>query len=61
MIQGASDTCDAPEESEGQDPFFTAGYRRLILDGVGHFPHREAPAQVAQATLQHLQYFAAMT
>jgi pimeloyl-ACP methyl ester carboxylesterase len=52
MIQGAADTCDAPSESEGLDQYFTAGYQRLVLEGVGHFPHREAPEAVAAAILQ---------
>ncbi|MGI4865216.1 MAG: alpha/beta fold hydrolase [Janthinobacterium lividum] len=54
LIQGAADTCDAPQESEGLDQYFTAGYRRLLLEGVGHFPHREAPDAVATAILQLL-------
>jgi pimeloyl-ACP methyl ester carboxylesterase len=54
MLQGAVDTCDSPSESEGLDPYFTEGYQRLVIEGVGHFPHREAPAQVAHAVLTHL-------
>ena len=53
MIQGLSDYCDAPSESEGLEAFFTGGYRRVVLENVGHFPHREAPALVADAVLQH--------
>ena len=52
MIQGASDFCDAPRESEGLDSFFTGCYQRLLLDGVGHFPHREAPKRVADAIVR---------
>jgi pimeloyl-ACP methyl ester carboxylesterase len=55
MIQGASDRCDAPLESEDLDAFFTGGYRRLLLGGVGHFPHREAPEAVAGAVIHLLQ------
>jgi pimeloyl-ACP methyl ester carboxylesterase len=51
MIQGGADSCDLAEGSEGQEKLFTAGYRRLLLDGVGHFPHREAPGLVADAIL----------
>lgn len=47
MIQGQSDFCDAPTESEGLEKFFTRDYRRILIDEVGHFPHREAPAPVA--------------
>lgn len=54
MIQGGSDFCDAPSESEGLEGYFTAGYRRILLNGIGHFPHREAPVAVATAILRHL-------
>ena len=47
MIQGGADTCDAPADSEGQERFFTGPYQRLVLNGVGHFPAREAPDTVA--------------
>jgi pimeloyl-ACP methyl ester carboxylesterase len=55
MIQGASDTCDAPGESEGHERYFTGGYKRILLDDVGHFPHREARDSVAQAIVGHLR------
>jgi pimeloyl-ACP methyl ester carboxylesterase len=55
MIEGGSDLCDEPAESEGMERFFTAGYRRIILDGVGHFPPREASEAVAQAVLEHFR------
>jgi pimeloyl-ACP methyl ester carboxylesterase len=54
MIQGASDYCDPPSESEGLESHFAGGYERLLLEAVGHFPHREAPAAVATAVLRHL-------
>jgi pimeloyl-ACP methyl ester carboxylesterase len=53
MIQGGSDYCDEPAGSEGLEPYFDA-YRRVVLDGVGHFPHREAPAAVAAKVRAHL-------
>jgi pimeloyl-ACP methyl ester carboxylesterase len=43
MIQGGADRCDEPDTSAGQEGHFDAGYRRIVLDGVGHFPPREAP------------------
>jgi pimeloyl-ACP methyl ester carboxylesterase len=55
MIQGGSDFCDAPSESEDQEQYFSAGYERLVLEGVGHFPHREAPDAVADAVLSWLK------
>lgn len=55
MIQGALDFCDAPKESEGQEKFFGEGYRRVLLPRVGHFPHREAPEEVADAVVSLLE------
>jgi pimeloyl-ACP methyl ester carboxylesterase len=49
MIQGGSDSCDAPKQSEGLDHYFTRGYRRIVLEGIGHFPHREAAHEVGDA------------
>ncbi len=40
-------------KSEGLEAFFTGGYRRVVLESVGHFPHREAPGLVADAVLDH--------
>jgi pimeloyl-ACP methyl ester carboxylesterase len=54
MIQGESDFCDAPSESEGLEAYFTGRYQRVLLDGVGHFPHREAADVVATGILRHL-------
>lgn len=55
MIQGESDFCDPPGESEGLDHYFTHLYERIVIPGVGHFPHREAHAIVADAVLRRLQ------
>ena len=53
MIQGGSDFCDEPAASEGLDRYFDV-YYRVVLDQVGHFPHREAPAKVAALIGDHL-------
>lgn len=58
MIQGGADMCDPPSESEGQERYFTGGYRRVLLHGVGHFPAREAPDEVASEVLSQLKAFA---
>jgi pimeloyl-ACP methyl ester carboxylesterase len=55
MIQGAEDRCDLAAGSADQERFFSGGYRRVVLDRVGHFPHREAPDEVALAADAHLQ------
>ncbi|SAL03745.1 alpha/beta fold hydrolase [Caballeronia ptereochthonis] len=54
MIQGGADSCDEPASSEGQEGYFTAGYRRVVIEGAGHFPLREAPDAVADAVIAHL-------
>jgi pimeloyl-ACP methyl ester carboxylesterase len=56
MMQGAADGRDEPDASANQDEFFTGSYRRLVVDGVGHFPHREAPDAVAQSIDKHLRW-----
>jgi pimeloyl-ACP methyl ester carboxylesterase len=53
MIQGGADHCDEPAASAGLDGYFDS-YRRVVLDGVGHFPHREAPARVSALIREHL-------
>lgn len=59
QIHGAADTCELPLMSEAKEKYFTNGYRRIVLDGVGHFPTREAPERVTEAVLQHLAATAA--
>jgi pimeloyl-ACP methyl ester carboxylesterase len=55
MIQGGSDFCDPPSESQGLERCFMAGYERMVFAEVGHFPHREAPSAVVDAILSWLQ------
>jgi pimeloyl-ACP methyl ester carboxylesterase len=55
VIHGDSDQCDPVERFEGQEKFFPSGYRRLVLDGVGHFPAREAAERVAPAIVSLLR------
>jgi NodT family efflux transporter outer membrane factor (OMF) lipoprotein len=43
------------EPLQGQGQYFTAGYRRLLLEGVGHFPPREVADAVADALVEHLR------
>jgi pimeloyl-ACP methyl ester carboxylesterase len=54
MIQGGDDRCVAASQTEGQESRFSGGYERVLLQGVGHFPQREAPAEVTGAVLRHL-------
>jgi pimeloyl-ACP methyl ester carboxylesterase len=48
MIQGGDDRCVLPASTEGKERHFTAGYDRRVLPGIGHFPTREAPREVAK-------------
>ncbi|PMR76526.1 alpha/beta fold hydrolase [Billgrantia endophytica] len=51
VLHGAADTCNQPDSSAGKEEFFSGTYQRQLLEGIGHFPHREAPGQVAKAIL----------
>jgi len=55
VINGASDSCDPPSSFEEGDHNFAAGYDLLTLDGIGHFPSREAPETVAKALIRHFR------
>ena len=47
MIQGGADAVTFPGSTAGKDLFFTSGYTRDVLPGVGHYPTREAPDAVS--------------
>jgi pimeloyl-ACP methyl ester carboxylesterase len=55
VLHGGADTCNHPATSEGRERFFTGHYERAVLNGVGHFPQREAPQAVASEILEFLQ------
>ena len=54
VMHGGADACNDPATSADRDRFFTARYERIVLDGVGHFPSREAPAAVSAAIIRFL-------
>jgi len=54
LIHGTSDSCVGLKPFEDSEAFFTGEFKRLALDGVGHFPQREAPTLVAQAIVEFL-------
>lgn len=56
MLQGVADGCDLASGSEGQETHFSGGYKRVLLEGVGHFPHREAPPLVLEQVLGMLDH-----
>ena len=55
MIQGGADSVTLPDTTAGKDQYFTGGYRRVVLDGVGHFPTREAAGEVNRLLLEFLR------
>jgi pimeloyl-ACP methyl ester carboxylesterase len=55
MIQGDCDAVSLPVATEGQDKYFTGGYARHVIPGVGHFPTREAPEAIKKLVLEFLQ------
>ncbi|MDO9412112.1 MAG: alpha/beta hydrolase [Pseudolabrys sp.] len=55
MIQGGADGVTIPPTTEGKDKLFTGGYRRVVIDGVGHFPTRENPEAVNKLLLEFLK------
>jgi pimeloyl-ACP methyl ester carboxylesterase len=55
MIQGGADNCTLPRTTEDKDAYFSAGYHRHVLPGVGHFPTREAPQAVNDLLLGFLK------
>ncbi|CAM2154816.1 Pimeloyl-ACP methyl ester carboxylesterase [Pararobbsia alpina] len=51
VLHGGADGCNHPDTSAGKERFFAGPYQRVVLDGIGHFPQREAPDDVASAIL----------
>jgi pimeloyl-ACP methyl ester carboxylesterase len=54
MIQGGADRVTLPASTEGKEKNFTGDYARHVLDGVGHFPTREAADAVSTLLLAFL-------
>ena len=51
VLHGALDGASLPATSAHKEKYFSGRYKRTVLPGVGHFPQREAPRQVAEAIL----------
>lgn len=54
-LHGKDDGCVGVEVSEGMDPLFTGRFRRVVVDGAGHFVHWEKPAEFNRAVLDFLE------
>jgi pimeloyl-ACP methyl ester carboxylesterase len=52
-FQGELDGVNPPKASEKVSEKFTGPFERIILTGVGHFPTREAPREVAARLVKH--------
>ncbi|MGY1917415.1 alpha/beta fold hydrolase [Pseudomonas tolaasii] len=55
VLHGGADSCNHPDSSKGREAFFTSRYERVVIEGVGHFPQREAPELVAYEILKFLK------
>ena len=49
VLHGGADTANDPRTSANREALFSGPYTRVVLDGVGHFPQRQAPEAVAAA------------
>jgi pimeloyl-ACP methyl ester carboxylesterase len=54
-IQGLNDSVTLAGTSDGMGRYFTNGYRRILMEHVGHFPQRENPKWVVEEILRHLR------
>lgn len=54
VIHGGGDCVNDPSTSEGREAFFKSRYDRVVLDGLGHFPQREAPEATALTITEFL-------
>jgi pimeloyl-ACP methyl ester carboxylesterase len=53
QLHGALDGCIRPESAHGSGAFAHGGYALHLLDGLGHFPHEQAPELVTELLLEH--------
>lgn len=53
FFQGELDGVNPPKATEKIGEKFTGPFERIIVPGVGHFPTREAPIEVAQRLVRH--------
>ncbi len=46
-LHGARDACVLPATAQGSGQFVAGSYEWRLLDGIGHYPHNEAPEAVS--------------
>jgi pimeloyl-ACP methyl ester carboxylesterase len=52
QLHGSLDGCVLPRTAQGSGQYVAADYEWRLLDGVGHFPHQEAPELVTSELLR---------
>jgi pimeloyl-ACP methyl ester carboxylesterase len=52
-LHGTEDGCIRPETVHGSGAWARGGYELQLLQGLGHFPHQEAPELVSELLLEH--------
>jgi pimeloyl-ACP methyl ester carboxylesterase len=55
MLQGGADGVTLADTTDKKEKYFTGGYQRHVLEGVGHFPTREAPEAVSRLVIDFLK------
>ncbi|MCW2724225.1 MAG: putative hydrolase [Frankiales bacterium] len=53
QLHGSLDGCLLASSAHGSGNWARGAYELQVLDGVGHFPHQEAPEAVSAALLAH--------
>ena len=53
FIHGGSDNVTPPCLTERMADKFVGPFERIVLEGVGHFPTREAPERVSRLLIEH--------
>lgn len=55
QVHGAADGCLPASLAQGSSRYVEAPYRWRLMDGVGHFPHEEAPERFTAELLHWLE------
>ncbi len=53
QLHGQLDSCLLPSTARGSGAYTHGGYELRVLEGVGHFPHEEAPELVNALLVEH--------